>query len=149
VQQQEQHSAGASDAVDSVTVSPFDAETVAVYIHICQYVVVIDCCSPIFGSPIDDDQASALARRFKALSDPGRLRLLSLIARCGEMCGCEPVKPLGLSQPTVSHHLKVLHEAGLIARERRGRWIYYRVIPEAVSVLVEALAIETRVPAGA
>jgi ArsR family transcriptional regulator len=98
-----------------------------------------ECCSPVFGTSLDPDDADTLARRLKALADPARLRLLSLISRCGEVCGCEPVEPLGLSQPTVSHHLKVLVEAGLLERERRGKWIHYRVVPEAVEAIVDAL----------
>jgi ArsR family transcriptional regulator len=93
------------------------------------------CCAPILEERLSPDDAVDLAQRFKALSDPARLRLLSLIASCGEVCACELVDTVGVSQPTVSHHLKVLHEAGLLHRERRGKWIHYRVIPEAVAAL--------------
>ncbi|MEK7233569.1 MAG: metalloregulator ArsR/SmtB family transcription factor [Elusimicrobiota bacterium] len=80
--------------------------------------------------------AEDLARRFKALADPARLRLLSLIASCDdEVCACEFVGTLGVSQPTVSHHLKVLHEAGLLERERRGKWVLYKIAPEAFDAL--------------
>ena len=76
-----------------------------------------------------------------ALADPARLRLLSLIAAQPdrEACNCELIEPLGLSQPTVSHHLKVLHDAGLLARERRGQWIYYRIVPEQMAAVRTAL----------
>lgn len=76
---------------------------------------------------------------FAALSDPVRLRLLSLIAAEGEICACDLVEPVGKSQPTVSHHLKVLHEAGLVERDRRGTWLWYRVVPERVRQLRDVL----------
>ena len=75
----------------------------------------------------------------EALADPTRLRLLSLVAERGEVCGCELVAPLRVAQPTVSHHLKTLFEAGLLERERRGRWIYYRIDQKAVADLRQAL----------
>jgi ArsR family transcriptional regulator len=87
---------------------------------------------------------------FKALADPARLRLLSLIASQpeGEACNCELIEPLGLSQPTVSHHLRVLHEAGLLTRERRGQWVYYRIVSEQLSALRAALEVPSaRAPA--
>lgn len=99
-----------------------------------------DCCAPILDAPLSGADADLVATRFKALSDPNRVRLLSLIASRGEVCGCEMVAPLGLSQPTVSHHLKVLSEAGLLERERRGKWIHYVVDPEGVEGLRNALA---------
>ncbi|MFN8544889.1 MAG: metalloregulator ArsR/SmtB family transcription factor [Candidatus Binatia bacterium] len=82
-----------------------------------------------------------LATAFKAIADPSRIRLLSLIAAqpAGEACVCHLTKPLGLSQPTVSHHLKLLADAGLIAGERRGTWVYYRVVPARLDVLRAAL----------
>ena len=81
-----------------------------------------------------------LAEWYGVLADSTRLRLLSLIATAGEACAaCDIVEPLGVSQPTVSHHLKVLHEAGLVEREKRGRWVYYRPVPERLSVLSRAL----------
>jgi ArsR family transcriptional regulator len=88
------------------------------------------------------DDAEELASTFKAVADPGRLRLLSFIAAQpqGEACVCHLVEPLGLSQPTVSHHLRVLTEAGLLARERRGTWMFYRLVPERVGALRAALA---------
>jgi ArsR family transcriptional regulator, arsenate/arsenite/antimonite-responsive transcriptional repressor len=92
------------------------------------------CCSPLVREPLGADQAGALARVFKAMGDPVRLRLLSLIAshEGGEACVCDLTGVFDLAGPTISHHLKVLREAGLIAGERRGTWIYYRVLPEAL-----------------
>ena len=95
-------------------------------------------CS-VFAAPLTSDEASELASGFAALADPGRLRLLSLIADRPEVCACALVEPLGKSQPTVSHHLKVLTEAGLITGDKRGRWIWYRVIPERLDMLRSAL----------
>lgn len=93
------------------------------------------CCVPLLDAPVSDADARQMAQVFKALADPARLRLLSLIAAQpdGEACNCELVEPLGLSQPTVSHHLKVLHDVGLLARERRGQWVYYRIRPEQMA----------------
>jgi ArsR family transcriptional regulator len=99
-----------------------------------------DCCTPLLTVSLPQQDADELAVRFKALADPARLRILSLVSERDEVCGCELVEPLGLSQPTVSHHLKVLWEAGLLERERRGRWIHYSVDEESVQGLREALA---------
>lgn len=100
-----------------------------------------DCC-PVLGEPLDAEEAERLAGAMRVLADPARIRLLSLIASGpeGEACVCNLVEPLGLGQPTVSHHLKVLHQAGLLDRERRGRWVYYRVRPEQLEPIREALA---------
>jgi len=89
------------------------------------------CCSPLMREPLTEDQSVELARVFKALGDPVRLRLLSLIASHagGEACVCDLTGAFELSGPTISHHLKVLREAGVIEGERRGTWIYYRVAP--------------------
>jgi len=86
-----------------------------------------DCCAPITAAGLTQDEAELLATRLKALSDPARLRLVSLIASNGEMCVCDLTEPLGLSQPTVSHHLKVLSRAGLVHREKRGKWAHFSV----------------------
>ncbi|GGM49772.1 transcriptional regulator [Longimycelium tulufanense] len=88
--------------------------------------------------------AAELARVFKALSDPVRLRLLSLVAARsgGEACVCELVEPFDLSQPTISHHLKVLREAGLVTAERRGTWVYYRAVPATLGRLAAVLTPE-------
>ncbi len=99
------------------------------------------CCAPLARDPLSAGQADVLARRFKALGDPVRLRLLSMIAshEGGEACVCELTVGFEVSGPTISHHLKVLREAGLIDGERRGTWIYYRALPDALTALSEAL----------
>ena len=99
------------------------------------------CCSPVAGGVLDDDAAERLARLFRALADRHRVRLLSMIAAAdgGEACICDLTEPLGLSQPTVSHHMKQLTEAGLVTREQRGKWAYYRVVPEALLALSDTL----------
>ncbi|GII79731.1 transcriptional regulator [Sphaerisporangium rufum] len=95
------------------------------------------CCSPIAREPLGETDAAELARMFKALADPVRLRLLSLIASYegGEACVCDLTGPFDVSQPTISHHLKVLREAGLVGSERRGTWVYYWVRPIALNRL--------------
>jgi len=92
------------------------------------------CCSPVTGGVLTPDEAERIARTFKALGDPTRVRLLSLIAASGdgEACICDLTEPVGLSQPTVSHHMKLLVDAGLATREQRGRWAYYRVVTDAL-----------------
>ncbi|MFD3995101.1 ArsR/SmtB family transcription factor [Streptomyces sp. NPDC058548] len=99
------------------------------------------CCSPMVREPLGADAAADLAKTFKALSDPVRLRLLSLIAshEGGEACVCDLTGPFDVSQPTISHHLKVLREAGLVDSERRGTWVYYRVLPAALARLSSLL----------
>lgn len=99
------------------------------------------CCPVDLSAPLGEPEARELARAFAALADPARLRLFSLIAAQpeGEVCACALVEPLGRSQPTVSHHLKVLYEAGLVGRERRGTWIWYRVVPGRMEALRAAL----------
>lgn len=99
------------------------------------------CCSPITGEVMSVQNAESLARSMKALADPARLRLLSMVAahEDGEACVCDLTEPLGLSQPTVSHHLKVLVEAGFLSRSKRGTWAYYRLVPgslDAIAALV-------------
>lgn len=97
------------------------------------------CCEPVLSSPLTEAAADDLAGAFKVLADPARLRLLSLIGSCDEACACDLVEPIGKSQPTVSHHLSVLTDAGLLTREKRGKWAYYRVVPERLAVLRDAL----------
>jgi ArsR family transcriptional regulator len=101
-----------------------------------------DCCPTVLASPLSEESASHLAHAFAVLADPARLRLLSLLASSpsGEGCVCELVEPLGRSQPTVSHHLKILSDAGLIVGEKRGRWVWYRVVPEKLAELRNVLA---------
>ena len=103
------------------------------------------CCSPVTAGVLDDDQAEALARTFKALGDPNRVKLLSIIAAAEdqEACVCDLTEPVGLSQPTVSHHMKLLVEAGLVAREQRGRWAYFSIVPGALDALAGALVSRT------
>ncbi len=102
------------------------------------------CCSPLVREPLTEDWAGDLARMFKALGDPVRLRLLSLVASHagGEACVCDISGSFDLSQPTISHHLKVLREAGLLDCERRGTWVYYWVIPSALQQLSVVLLTE-------
>ena len=99
------------------------------------------CCSPVMRQPLGEEQSIELARAFKAIGEPVRLRLLSLIASHagGEACVCDLTGAFELSGPTISHHLKVLREAGVITGERRGTWIYYRVRTEMLAVLSELL----------
>jgi ArsR family transcriptional regulator len=95
------------------------------------------CCDSMLESPLTEQDATEHAAAFAALGDPARLRLLSLIATApaGEACVCNLVEPIGKSQPTVSHHLKVLADAGLVTSERRGRWAWYRAVPEQLDRL--------------
>jgi ArsR family transcriptional regulator len=97
--------------------------------------VTAACCAPLTGAPLSQGEAEDLARRLKAVADPTRLRLLSLLlaAPGEEACTCDLTEPLGLSQPTVSHHLKKLAESGLVTGERRGVWTYYKVEREALA----------------
>lgn len=99
------------------------------------------CCTPVTAGVIGDDVAVNLARMFKALGDPTRVKLLSLIATApdGEACVCDLTAPVNLSQPTVSHHMKQLVEAGLATGEKRGRWTYYRIVPPVLASLSAAL----------
>src|SRR5438477_8803603 len=95
------------------------------------------CCAPVLAGRLGAPEAAELAALFRALGDPGRLRLISFLAAQpgGEACVCNLTEPLGLSQPTVSHHLKVLLEAGLVEREQRGRWAYFSLKRDAVEKL--------------
>lgn len=100
------------------------------------------CCSPLASGELNEEAAERLARMFRALGDRHRVRLLSLIAAAagGEACICDLTAPVGLSQPTVSHHMKQLAGAGLVAREQRGKWAYYRVVPETMAAVGSVLA---------
>jgi ArsR family transcriptional regulator len=119
---------------------------VAQYIEACQYTDMparaMPCCPPVLQARLDKAEAEELAGVFKALADPGRLRLLSFIAAQpgAEACVCYLTEPSGLSQPTVSHHLKVLNDAGLLEREKRGAWVYDRVAPARLEAVRAALA---------
>jgi ArsR family transcriptional regulator len=100
--------------------------------------VPISCCAP-GAPPVSEEQQQELASRFKALSDPARVAIVNRLAGAGEVCVCAFVEDLRLSQPTVSHHLKVLRQAGLVEARRRGTWSYYRLVPEAIAALAGAL----------
>ena len=109
----------------------------------------VGCCSPLVREPLDAGRAVDLSRSFKALGDPVRLRLLSLIAshEGGEACVCDLTVGFDVTGPTISHHLKVLREAGLITGERRGTWVYYRADPDALRRLSAVLATAQPTPA--
>jgi ArsR family transcriptional regulator, arsenate/arsenite/antimonite-responsive transcriptional repressor len=100
------------------------------------------CCAPLLREPITTDQAADLARVLKALADPTRLRLVSMVAahEDGEACVCDLTEPLGLTQPTISHHLKILVDAGIFTRDKRGVWAYYALVPGALNTLSAVLS---------
>lgn len=100
------------------------------------------CCSPITREPIGATNAQSLATTLKALADPARLRILSMVAahEDREACVCDLTDPLGLAQPTVSHHLRVLVEAGFLTRSKRGTWAYYRLVPGSLDSVAGLLA---------
>jgi len=100
-------------------------------------IVLETCCSPVTGQVLDQADAERLAGALKAIADPARLRLISIVAASdsGEVCVCDFTGSVGLSQPTVSHHLKILVDAGVLAREQRGKWAYYRLVPTALDTL--------------
>ena len=126
---------------------------IAAGIDICQYrpvskseltltpVETAACCSPLLREPLSVERAEGVAPLLKALADPVRLRLVSIVAASegGEACVCDLNDAFDLSQPTISHHLKVLHEAGLLDREKRGVWVHYRVRPDALGALAALL----------
>ena len=99
------------------------------------------CCTPLFEGVIEESEAAEAATTLSAVADPVRLRIISMLAAApdGVACGCDLEGPLGLSQPTVSHHLKVLREAGLVVGERRGRWVHYRLVTERLDDLRRVL----------
>jgi ArsR family transcriptional regulator, arsenate/arsenite/antimonite-responsive transcriptional repressor len=103
---------------------------------------IISCCPPLLAGRLTPEEATEIATIFRVLGEPARLHLLSLIAAqpSGEVCACELVEALGLSQPTVSHHLKVMYEAGLLEKERRSTWIFYRIMRERLASLRDVLA---------
>jgi ArsR family transcriptional regulator, arsenate/arsenite/antimonite-responsive transcriptional repressor len=105
-------------------------------------IAVIDerCCVPLASAPLSEADAERLASGLRVVAEPARLRLLSMISAAGERCVCDLTEPLGLSQPTVSHHLKVLTEAGLLTREQRGRWAFFKVQPRGLELLRDALS---------
>ncbi|WP_199565306.1 ArsR/SmtB family transcription factor [Spongiactinospora rosea] len=108
---------------------------------------LLDCSPPLMREPLDTDRAAAVARVFKALGDPVRLRILSIVASHagGEVCVCDITSAFDVSQPTISHHLKVLKEVGLLTSERRASWVYYRLVPETLGELSGLLNVPTTV----
>lgn len=102
------------------------------------------CCPPLLAGKLTATEAKQLAALFRVLSEPTRLQMLSLIAAqpAQEVCACELVETLALTQPTISHHLKVMYEAGLLAKERRGTWIYYRIVRSQIALLKETLDVD-------
>jgi ArsR family transcriptional regulator len=102
----------------------------------------VACCAPLSREPLTEQQADQVAPLLKALADPVRLRLLSLVAshEGGEACVCDLNVDFDLTQPTISHHLKVLHESGLLDREKRGVWVYYRARTDALAALAALIA---------
>ena len=100
-----------------------------------------ECCAPLLREPITAAQAADLARMLKALAEPVRLQLVSMVAahEGGEACVCELTEPLGLTQPTISHHLKILVDAGIFSRDKRGVWAYYALVPSALEALAAVL----------
>jgi ArsR family transcriptional regulator, arsenate/arsenite/antimonite-responsive transcriptional repressor len=101
--------------------------------------MAIECCS-VLTAPLREDDAADLAQAFAALGDPVRLRLFSMIASAGAACSCDMTEPLGKSQPTISHHTKVLADAGLITGEKVGRWVNWSVVPERLEQLRAAVS---------
>lgn len=110
-----------------------------------------ECCARVTAGVMKVEDAQTLARMFKALGDPTRVRLLSMIAARsdGEACVCDLTEPVGLSQPTVSHHMKQLVDAGLVTREQRGKWAYYTLVPDTLAMLSGVLSPDSLQPAGA
>ena len=102
---------------------------------------VLSCCTPLAAAAISDDDAREMSRIFGAMSDPARLRMLSLIASEDEVCSCALELPLAKSQSTISHHTKILADAGLIVGERRGRWTWWRVVPERLAEVSQLLSV--------
>lgn len=100
---------------------------------------VVSCCGSLTGSALSEAEANDLSQIFSALSDPARLRMLSLIASEDEVCSCALEEPLNKSQPTVSHHTRILAAAGLIVGEKRGRWTWWRVVPERLNDVARVL----------
>jgi ArsR family transcriptional regulator len=111
---------------------------------------ILECSPPLTREPLDAEQAAGVARVFKALGDPVRLRILSIVASRagGEVCVCDITNAFALSQPTISHHLKVLKEVGLLTSERRASWVYYRLMPETLGELSALLTLPTSGPTG-
>jgi ArsR family transcriptional regulator, arsenate/arsenite/antimonite-responsive transcriptional repressor len=105
----------------------------------------IACCAPLAASTLSDDEVEATARLFRAIGDPARVRILNVLITSAEpVCVCNLIEPLGLTQPTVSHHLKTLSDAGLLDRDQRGKWAYFSLKPEAAARLARLLDLKER-----
>jgi ArsR family transcriptional regulator len=104
-------------------------------------ITTTECCSPVTGQVMSAAEAEQLAGSFRAIADPTRLRLISLVAAQpdAEACVCDLIDPVGLAQPTVSHHLKILVDAGILTREQRGKWAYYRLVDGALAAIARPL----------
>ena len=115
----------------------WDGQTGAQSIEVLEAV----CCPSVLAAPLDAEEAAEMARGFSALADPARLRILSILAAApeGEVCVCDFVEPLGKTQPTISHHLKILGDAGLVHGDRRGKWVWYSLDRERLARLRAAL----------
>lgn len=122
--------------IDTLTVA-----SITVNMFLVEVKVITACCEPVLDSALSADEAEDLAAAFRVLADPVRLRLLSMVANAstGEACVCDLIEPLERSQPTISHHLSVLVDAGLLEREKRGKWAYYKAVPDRLAVLRDAL----------
>ena len=105
-----------------------------------------DCCTPLGPAPLSNEEAERMAGALRVLADPVRLQIVSLLGGTEEACVCDLTAPVGVSQPTVSHHLRVLLDAGLVEREQRGRWVYYRLRPEPLELVASALAPRATAP---
>lgn len=124
-----------------MTIDTLTVASITVNMFLVEVKVITACCEPVLDSALSADEAEDLAAAFKVLADPVRLRLLSMVANAstGEACVCDLVEPLERSQPTISHHLSVLVDAGLLEREKRGKWAYYKAVPDRLAVLRDAL----------
>ncbi len=122
----------------------FPHQLFILFIYVFMYLSkpVLPCCPPLLTGQLTPDQSIKLASVFRVLGEPARLQILSLIAiqPQQEVQACQLVETLGLAQPTVSHHLKVMYEAGVLAKERRGNWVYYRILSEQLAALRNVLA---------
>ena len=107
----------------------------------------VTCCGPLAAATLSDEEAAATAKVFRALADPARVRIVNVLATsAAPVCVCHLVEPLGLAQPTVSHHFKKLTDAGLLEREQRGRWAYFSLRPDAVAKLAAVVQMEAARP---
>ena len=129
----------ASMVVDTLVTLPSEGGTVTSLPRVDEPL----CCDPVLEAPLSESDADTLAAAFRAVADPVRLRLLSLVAASGEACVCDLPALVDRSQPTVSHHLKILLDAGLVTREQRGKWSWWAVVPDRVAELQAALAVPT------